>query len=283
MTALRAPLAAVLLALALAGEARADDAAAAGLVPGVKTELGEDFRVEVRAEHFVLASNASDALTARAAGTIERMFSSLYKEFFTRRPTRPLRVYCFADAPSYEAYVRKTYGREPSTPFGFYSSRDRRLVMNIGTGTGTLAHEVVHPLIAEDFPAVPSWFNEGFASLFEQSAPSPDGGMRGLTNWRLKGLQAALRDPAPPRLAALIATSSDEFYGDDSGRNYALARYLCYFLQEHGALQAFYAEFRQTARQDPTGRRALERVLGVPLDAIEEALFRFVRRLTFKG
>lgn len=158
------------------------------------------------------------------------------------------------------------------------------MVMNIATGTGTLAHEMVHPLIAEDFPGVPAWFNEGFASLFEQSMPTPDGGMRGLTNWRLRGLQSALRDrPEDVALRAVIETTTADFYGERSGLNYAIARYLCYFLQEHGALREFYAELRRGAREDPSGLCALERVVGVPLPEIQEAYERFVKRLRFRG
>ena len=71
--------------------------------------------------------------------------------------------------------------------FGFYMSGERKMVMNIATGTGTLAHELVHPLLAEDFPNVSSWFNEGFASLYEQSG-SRGSRMMGFVNWRLPGL-----------------------------------------------------------------------------------------------
>ena len=32
-----------------------------------------------------------------------------------------------------------------------------------------LVHEMVHPFMDADFPACPAWFNEGLASLYEQS------------------------------------------------------------------------------------------------------------------
>jgi hypothetical protein len=283
------PLAAALLAIAPA-PARADEAlpldprvaaAAASLADETRRELGEGHSVKVVRGVFVLASDAGPALTARAEGTIGRMVDALYKDFLERRPTRPLRVYCFGAKGPYDAFVRRVYGHAPSTPFGFYVSRDRRMVMNIATGTGTLAHELVHPLVAEDFPAVPSWFNEGFASLFEQSTFTEDGRAKGLTNWRLAGLQEALREGTAPSLRALMRTTTDEFYGPRSGVHYALARYLCYFLQEHGALPAYYAEFRRDARRDPTGIEALERVVGVPLDEVEAAFLPFTRKLRF--
>jgi len=45
-------------------------------------------------------------------------------------------------------------------------------------------HEIVHPFMAANFPDCPAWFNEGLASLYEQSSER-DGKIIGLTNWRL--------------------------------------------------------------------------------------------------
>ena len=39
--------------------------------------------------------------------------------------------------------------------------------MNSATALGTLSHELVHPYMETNFPNVPSWFNEGLASLYE--------------------------------------------------------------------------------------------------------------------
>ena len=64
--------------------------------------------------------------------------------------------------------------------------------MNIDTGGGTLVHEIVHPFIAANFPDCPAWFNEGLASLYEQSGEYR-GRIWGRTNWRLAGLQEAIQ------------------------------------------------------------------------------------------
>ena len=50
-----------------------------------------------------------------------------------------------------------------------FMNADNALVMNIATGGGTLVHEIVHPFMEANFPACPSWFNEGLGSLYEQS------------------------------------------------------------------------------------------------------------------
>src|SRR5438552_76570 len=135
----------------------------------IRRELGDDTQVERVEDYFFVASNDTLKSFVQYKATIARVYRYLYEDYFTRNPEKPIRVYLFRDKLSYDIYCRSTYERPPSTPYGFYMSRERKMVMNISTGTGTLAHELVHPLLAEDFPAVPSWFNEGFASLFEPS------------------------------------------------------------------------------------------------------------------
>ena len=67
-----------------------------------------------------------------------------------------------------------------------------------------------------------------------------------------------------PTFEKLTATTDRQFYREDSGTNYAQARYLLLFLQERGLLRRFYEEFAAGHRADPTGYRTLTRVLGNP-------------------
>jgi len=99
-------------------------------------------------------------------------------------------------------------------------------------------------------------------SLFEHSEDR-NGHIRGLTNWRLPGLQAAIRQKNVPSFETLLSTSTSEFYGQGAGYNqhYAQARYLCYYLQEKGLLKPFYREFSATVQQDHTGLKALRKIL----------------------
>ena len=82
------------------------------------------------------------------------------------------------------------------------------------------------------------------------------------TNWRLAGLQDAIRAKRVPTFEALTATTTNEFYTHDRGTNYSQARYLCYYLQEKGLLQKYYRQFKAAARDDPTGYKTLQTVLG---------------------
>ncbi len=246
----------------------------------IRRELGEGMRVEQVEEFFFVASNDSEASFRQCKGTVARIFNYLHADYFTKKPEKPIRVYLFKDRQSYEDYCTATYQKPPSTPFGFYMSSERKMVMNISTGTGTLAHELVHPLLAEDFPQVPSWFNEGFASLFEQSGPQ-DGKMVGFVNWRLPGLHKALKANKSVTFKDLVGYTAAQFYGEERGVNYATARYLCLYLQENGQLIPFYQQFKATSKDDRTGTAALEKVTGKKLDDLEAEWRTWVLKLRY--
>jgi len=84
----------------------------------------------------------------------------------------------------------------------------------------------------------------------------------GRTNWRLRGLQSAIHKDSVPSFETLCSTTTREFYDRDPGTNYSQARYLCYYLQEHGLLTKYYHAFRNNAATDPTGYETLKAVLG---------------------
>lgn len=181
---------------------------------------------------------------------------------FARVPRRILEIWLLKDAATYRHHARRLTGERPSTPYGFYSPSAGALIMNISTGGGTLVHEIVHPLIEANFPDCPPWFNEGLGSLYEQAAER-DGQIVGLPNWRLPGLQQALRRGEVPAFRRLMAMNGFEFYQRDRGTNYGQARYLLYYLQQRGLLRRYYQRFRAQHRRDPSGYRTLLEVLGV--------------------
>ena len=79
-----------------------------------------------------------------------------------------------------------------------------------------------------------------------------------------------------PKFSALIRTTEREFYDDDTGVHYAMARYLCYWLQEKGLLIKFVAKAQANKAVDPTGWKALEEVLGVDPDSLQNDWSKFV-------
>lgn len=210
---------------------------------------------------FVVVGNGSMSDLERSSQTVRWAADHLEASFFDKRPGQILDIYLFVDKQSYEQGVLALTGERPGTPYGFYSSSERGLFMNIATGGGTLVHEIVHPYVEADFPDAPPWLNEGLGSLFEQSAER-DGRIVGLTNWRLEGLQRAIGKRQVPSFRALTSLGSNAFYRDDRGTNYAQSRYLMYYLQEQGRLRSFYKAFRAARQKDPTGFATLQSALG---------------------
>ncbi len=240
---------------------------------------GKGFHI-VSEDPFVVAGDGAPAAVERCAtGTVRWAVRILRQDFFAKSPDRVLEIWLFRDAASYRKHARELFNDVPSTPFGYYSPTHGALIMNIATGTGTLVHEIVHPFVAADFPGCPAWMNEGLGSLFEQCGEA-DGHIVGHTNWRLDGLQEAIRNGSTVKLSALVATTTAEFYGDRSRLHYAMARYLLYWLQQEGKLRAFYRAFRDGCAEDPTGAHALRAALGVTdLDAFQPGWERWVATL----
>jgi hypothetical protein len=229
---------------------------------------GASFRIE---EPFVVVGDDPPQTLRERSKTVRWAADMLEKDFFERRPRTLLSVFLFRDAKSYERGVAGLTGEAPSTPYGFYSRTDGGLFMNIATGGGTLVHEIVHPYVEADFDGAPAWLNEGLGSLFEQSGER-NGRIVGYTNWRLAGLQRAIKQGGLPSFRALCAMTDHEFYEEDRGTNYAQSRYLMYYLQEQDLLATFYRAFRAAKATDRTGYATLVRTLG------ESDMVQFQRR-----
>lgn len=240
-----------------------------------------DFRIQIE-RPFVVISDESSEMLQRRCKTIRWAINRLKTRYFEHNPDHIIDIWLFKDKGSYETNVEALFDETPGTPFGYYSSRHRALVMNISTGGGTLIHELVHPFIERNFPECPSWFNEGLASLYEQCGDE-DGKIHGYTNWRLNGLQRFVAGDSLPKFKSLCETTTNEFYREDPGSNYAQARYLCYYLQQSRLLKKFYHDFVANADKDPSGFQTLVEVLGDPdMDDFQDEWQRWVMKLKFR-
>jgi hypothetical protein len=213
----------------------------------------------------VLGDEAPAVVRQRALQTVKWAVDKLKQDYFGRDPVEIIDIWLCRDQASYTNWAWRRFGDRPTTPFGYYSAEHHALIMNIATGGGTLVHELVHPFMRANFPQCPAWFNEGLASLYEQSREQ-NGHIRGLINWRYPGLAQAIKEGKTISFARLTSLSDDEFYGAPGNAQYsqyyAQARYLCYYLQEKGLLVKFYHAFVANAPRDPTGYKTLQRVLG---------------------
>ena len=242
---------------------------------------GKDFTVVLAPPFVVIGDEKPSAVRAWARRTVKWSVDHLKKDFFAKDPLQILDVWLFKDKKSYRKHTKEIFNDNPSTPFGYYSREHAALIMNIGTGGGTLVHEIVHPFMRSNFPACPAWLNEGMGSLYEQ-ASEKDGHIIGLTNWRLAGLQEAIKAGRVPPFKELTSMSDHQFYNRDNGTNYGQSRYLCYYLQQKGLLIKFYHAFHTNRKDDPTGFGTLKKVLGEKdMKAFKKKWEAFVLKLTF--
>ncbi len=221
-------------------------------VIALKDEVPEGFSVVLAKPFVVIGEGPKSVVKKKDAALVSWAVSMLRQDWFDRDPDTIIDIWLFAGNESYMKHAKEIFGDTPTTPYGYYSDEHDALVMDIETGGGTLIHEIVHPYMDANFPKCPSWFNEGLGSLYE-ACEERDGHIAGLTNWRLPGLKDAIAEGTLPSLETLVSTTDSQFYGDESGTNYAQARYLLYYLQEQGLLLDYYKEFHKNTAEDPTG------------------------------
>jgi hypothetical protein len=245
-----------------AGQDLLTDADYAQHVRKLKPHLPEGFHVFVQRPFVVVGNDIEGVVRTLANETVKWAVDRLKLMYFEKDPDHIIIVWLLKDEKSYNETITKFYKHQPASKFGYYSPGHKAIFANMSYGTGTLVHEIVHPFMLANFPKCPSWFNEGLASLYEQSNDR-DGRMLAQTNQRLGQLQKAILARQVKPIETLASTSREEFYtGADRLMNYAEARYLCYYLEKHDLLGAYYHEFRSNVDADPTGFKSLQKILG---------------------
>lgn len=200
---------------------------------------GQRARIEVDGEVSAKEQKQVVALVQAVVDDVERRFTQHAKQ-----PDRAVKLLIYDNA--------KRYGEEAAklgpviSDWGFYMPDKRTAIANVGVSIGNLRHELVHPLIGDDFPAMPMWMNEGMAALYG-SAKLGKHGFTFLVNYRLRDLQRALKSGTLPSLQTLASSTADDVHGDQAMVYYAYARYVLLFLDRKGKLDAFYADMRAAA------------------------------------
>lgn len=226
---------------------------------------------------FVVAGNLPEEQLVRYHRELILPISqALETDFFDKRPTQPITVILLAGDRSYREQSRRLDDVKTDCYFGYYERNERRVVANVATGNGTLAHELTHALAHFDFPDIPEWFDEGLATVFEQSEFTEDGlHLVGLSNWRQSILTLAIKRKELRPLTDLL--SRREIRPGREEIDYAHARYVCLYLQKRRLLGPFYRKFRANIEHDPQGLETLRALLQVKsLDETDQDFRRWV-------
>ena len=245
----------------------------------IRAKLGPKIQAISRPPFVVAGDVSAERLDTYARWSVLRPAKAMWAAYFDKKPSEVITIFLFAGKDNYVPYARGDYPAGDQPYFGYYMPTDRRLVMDINTGTGTLVHELTHALIVYDFPHPPTWFNEGLASLHEQCSVKEDT-VVGLTNWRLAGLQAAIVNDKLRPLRDLVTRR--DFYGRLQGANYAQARYFVMYMQTRGLLARFYKHFRSHHTGADADVKAIEHVFDRKLPDIEKQFVAWVKTLRFE-
>ena len=201
---------------------------------------------------YVITGNLSQAELEHWKSRVQRTQSAVKNMYFRQDPSEVVQIWLFKDEASYYQYNKSLWNASLGTSFGYYLPAQKRMMMNIASGGGTLTHELIHPYIEANFPQSPLWFNEGLASLYEQSYYK-GAKVYGAPNWRLSGLRSVINADAMPSLESMMKTNHVQFMGANREVYYAQARYLMLYLQSRGLLEKYYREFKLSVASDPTG------------------------------
>jgi len=231
-------------------------------------ELGEGYIAGVEGPFIVLGNIPEERFKRFMRDTIRACSRCMNKQYFDKKPDYKIKIYLFGDDASYRKMAKKLWNDTDVSHFGYYKPSSHTMVMNISTGGGTLVHEMFHALVDPDFPDIPTWLNEGIASLYECCRIGEDR-LEGGMNWRFPRLQQALRDGELVTLKSLAFTSQRQFYGRNSDLHYAEARYFCMYMQEKGLLERLYKKFRDDFDSDPTGKKFVEEVFEKKIEEVE--------------
>jgi hypothetical protein len=244
--------------------------------------LGVRFSSAVHAPFVIVGDTPQSDLNRLYRETIAPTARALAIAFFDRLPDRPISMVLLSGDESYQACALQLDGQRRAAFAGYYERKDHRIVVNVATGKGTVAHELAHALGHVDFPEMPEWFDEGLASLHEDAQFSADHlRIIGRPNWRMRDLLPALKKGKLQSLEQLI--SGARVRPDRQAVDYAHARFFCLFLQQRGLLEPFYRKFRSGVANDPTGLRTMEALFGVSdLMSVDDEFRHWIQELDRK-
>lgn len=232
--------------------------------------INEGFSV-TKYKYFVIFSELDNNTTrSLIVNDIRNTINAMMNYYVDKIPKNVTPIIFFEDFQRYKEYVLSHYdiSEHDLSPYGFYKISKNVIIIKYVSWKGSTSHEITHRFLRSDFPDIPSWFDEGFASLHER-ASYKNGILKGEFSWRIIPLRRAIENNTYTGLRKLMESNDEEFYGGRTSYYYAQSRYLLMYLQEKDLLREYYDLFRDTYSKDETGITQLEKVLNKSLSEID--------------
>jgi hypothetical protein len=247
----------------LANRAQYQHRAAERAEADLRRRFGDGYLYEIDDDDKLIFATNTDRRTLEAMKSdLTRQARSQWAQLFPRHPQQYIAVVL----PSAADYAKLRPNRNVA---GFYTPATHTLIAS-GLGLVT-THEFTHALNFGDIEGSgvqqPIWMTEGLAVLFEGAAfkgdvltPQPS-----QRQYELLMLRRSNRLVPFDRLLRM----SQLTFTRNAGPCYAEAGSIMSYLYARGQLRPFYEAYKAGYAKDPTGRAALEGLLGKPLPEVQ--------------
>lgn len=211
-------------------------------------------------KYFQFHSNIPAQRLVMYARFSDLFVESVDRDFFRVKTQFPIQAFVLEDKAKFQAFLRATFNVVMPSEYGMYLPRARTFVTYDGSGLGTFAHEIAHPLVEESLPSRPQWAMEGIPAFFEKFyGYAQDGKLQvqwGYQNpWRIEKLGS---DLTRVKLVRVLYGSEDT----------SEKRLVTLFLHQKGKLKDFLSLVQANDRRG--FRNHVEAVFDKPLNELEE-------------
>jgi hypothetical protein len=230
-------------------------------------------------DHFIVVSHGDESQAQGVAACLEGYRAILGRDYDMITPTHRITVYNSNDV--YEEAARLHGINLPQGTIA-YSVYDDLSMTGAGDSNhcGSLAHELVHLMIRDNFGDAPAWLEEGLASAVALSVPEGDH-LSFQRGWRDEVLQSEWR--LHPPVEQLTSLTWDDFSPTNSSATasdfhrvaavQAMASvFVRYLASQHKLEKVYFAVRKQDLRADlrdhSTRRKGVEKELGKSLKKV---------------
>ena len=234
-----------------------------------------DAWVELRSPHFTVYSNAGEAEARTALLGFEGIRSVFDKVIPGLRvdPPKPMLIVVVEDEAAMKRLFPKFFtGQDPSRPAGVFIGGAERnyaiLRLDVDHQADqpyfVLFHEYTHSIVHQNFPALPTWLDEGIADFYGATQIRADQVFIGrVPRGRLQKLRSSVRLPME---TLLTVTHDSPHYqeGEKTGifyaQSWALVHYL--FLDEQAQKAGLFGGFLKASQVEPDPLQAARSAFG---------------------
>jgi len=127
------------------------------------------FKNTYACNYFIFHYNDDVTHPQELARFCDGFIGMIDREFFPAKFPYPIRVYVLKDKPSFQKFLREQVDVSDPPGWGIYLPKIKSFITYEGSGNGTFAHEIMHPLVRANLAKAPYWADEGIPSFFEKS------------------------------------------------------------------------------------------------------------------